>query len=149
MQSGLRTPLCRSTRLAAAAEEAGGLAAGLLRRAWLAGPHRVGPNLLLVRHGRCCATHCGRLPVSVLHFRAQSLSPLTCDRSIALHNRLAAAPFDTFHSCRCGTDKGRAAGCGTCRQSGCCTSGGGRPAPLPKRHQMPQRMLSRYAVRAW
>lgn len=35
-------------RLAAAAEEAGGAAAGVLRRAWLAGPHRVGPNLLVM-----------------------------------------------------------------------------------------------------
>lgn len=34
-------------RLAAATEEAGGTTAGLLRRAWLAGPHRVGPSLLV------------------------------------------------------------------------------------------------------
>ena len=39
-----RPCLCR---LAAATEEASGAAAGMLRRAWLAGPHRVGPSLLV------------------------------------------------------------------------------------------------------
>ncbi len=36
-------------RLATAAEDAGGASAALLRRAWLMGPHRVGPNVLLAR----------------------------------------------------------------------------------------------------
>jgi hypothetical protein len=44
-----RSAMCR---LAAAAEEAGGAAAGVLRRAWLAGPHRVGPSLLVTRERR-------------------------------------------------------------------------------------------------